>query len=489
MKRIVVMLLAFLLITPTALAETNDQPSDWAKESITKAVEVGLSTEATTKGYTENINRQEFATLVVKLCEKVLGKELELPDQNPFVDTEDTYILKAYKAGIVNGINADHFDPTANIMREQIAVMYVNAMKMLEKELGRDFIDEEALTTFSDEDSFSSYAADSIRIASANGIISGYNNAFDPQGLATKEQALVLGLRSFYLTKDINEVIEKSTEYYKAVESLDMSGELLFDMSMEEQGTEMAMIMAMTFDIEEILEPIQVKMVMDGNMVMTFMGTENAVPFSMEQYMIHENDEFITYSVSKDPMTGESIYQKMAVPFDIADLSTLNQMDTITDFEAFGRYRLINEEVINNQTIYTVAMTINMDEDTIALLEGVMGDLSQLGVDSSLLTQFNGLEFVYKFDAATGQILGVEADLGNFLNNLINDLMASEELGTEEVAQDFNFKINTFTMKFNYDGVNSIEEIVVPEEVINNAVDISELLQQLESTEGINVEE
>ena len=59
---------------------------------------------------TKPITREEFAELAVLLYEKVTDKS-ETVSPNPFTDTTNPQILKAYKLGITAGTSQTTFSP------------------------------------------------------------------------------------------------------------------------------------------------------------------------------------------------------------------------------------------------------------------------------------------------------------------------------------------------------------------------------------------
>lgn len=61
--------------------------------------------------------------LTVKLYEAMSGKLAEVPKQNPFRDTQDPEVLKAYGLGFVTGLTEDTFGGEEPVTREQAAVM------------------------------------------------------------------------------------------------------------------------------------------------------------------------------------------------------------------------------------------------------------------------------------------------------------------------------------------------------------------------------
>ena len=50
------------------------------------------------------------------------------PIDNPFTDTNDEYVLKAYALGITFGTSETTFTPNAEITREQMATMLTRAL-------------------------------------------------------------------------------------------------------------------------------------------------------------------------------------------------------------------------------------------------------------------------------------------------------------------------------------------------------------------------
>jgi len=200
---------------------------------------------------------------------------------------------------------------------------------------------------------------------------------------------------------------------------------------------------------------------------------------NVEEYMVQEGEELIYYSVSDDPSTGEKIYEKFVSPFQEQDLEIFTQMDTLTDFESFANFRLINKEVVDGKTIDTIVMMIDMDEEAMELIDALVGDMwGATGLDSSLLLMLNGIEIIYQFDAETGAVISVEFDLGDYLNSIFNELAALEDIA--EDVENLNIEINDFIVKAEYTSVNEIEDIEIPQEVIDNAIDYTESIESLE---------
>ncbi len=216
--------------------------SDWAKPELEKAKELGLiPTVLDGADLTKPITRAEFAAVSVKAYEKLSGTAAIPAVNNPFTDTKDVEVLKAYNTGITSGVSADKFDPDALLNREQAATMLTRTFKAAcwegwTLELDSTYIahtlktvsphgeavylnvSETAnntaggvvynrVTMFADDKDISSWAKDSVYFMAANGIINGVgDNKFAPKNVtsedqakgyanATREQALIIAVR------------------------------------------------------------------------------------------------------------------------------------------------------------------------------------------------------------------------------------------------------------------------------------------------------
>ena len=106
-----------------------EKVDDWAKDEMREADEKGLIPETfMKKDATNPITRLDFAAITVKLYEAISGKKAEPAANNPFTDTSDDYVLKAYALGITKGTSETTFTPNAEITREQMATMIDRAL-------------------------------------------------------------------------------------------------------------------------------------------------------------------------------------------------------------------------------------------------------------------------------------------------------------------------------------------------------------------------
>lgn len=176
--------------------------SEWAKPEVEKAVALDIMPPALlSTDLTQPISRADFAAISVNVYEAMSGNIVDAVS-DPFRDTNDGSVLKAYSAGIVNGTSDTTFDPDGLLTREQAATMLTRAYKKTVFP-GWSLADDQSFRLsytssggFSDSGSISGYAAESVDYMSANGVINGVgNNRFDPKSSVTREQAIAIAVR------------------------------------------------------------------------------------------------------------------------------------------------------------------------------------------------------------------------------------------------------------------------------------------------------
>ena len=172
---------------------TWSKASEWAEPELKEASKENLIPEIFDEAnLTKNITRKEFAHTVVKMYEKITGQKTVPIAKNPFTDTKDKEVLKAYNIGITNGTSDTTFSPDALITREQMATMMTRALT----KAGKDTSRPESAKLFADDSEFSGYARDSIYYMSSIEIIKGVGeNKFNAKGNASREQALAISIR------------------------------------------------------------------------------------------------------------------------------------------------------------------------------------------------------------------------------------------------------------------------------------------------------
>jgi hypothetical protein len=180
--------------------------SQWAMEELKKADSLGLI-PSSLKGadMTKPITREEFAELAVLLYEKAEGKASTPVSPNPFKDTSNPQILKAFNLGIVKGTSATTFAPKELTNREQVATMLSRAIRVMAP--SSDFSTAGA-PSFNDRKDISGWALEHVLYMAKMGIIKGTDGKFMPKAVTTaqtaagyatttREQAIAMSVRSF----------------------------------------------------------------------------------------------------------------------------------------------------------------------------------------------------------------------------------------------------------------------------------------------------
>lgn len=108
----------------------NFNNSDWATQSLFDAYENDLIPAILLEeDLALPVYRDEFAAVAVKLYEAFTGQAVPAARENPFTDTSDPEVLKAYSLGLVNGTGATTYGPRQKLTREQAATMLTRVYK------------------------------------------------------------------------------------------------------------------------------------------------------------------------------------------------------------------------------------------------------------------------------------------------------------------------------------------------------------------------
>ncbi len=170
----------------------KDVGTHWAAGTIERAIKLDIA-----KGYQDgtfrpngNVTRAEFATFI--------SRALKLPtasSQPEFSDTDLTkawakpYIAQVVEAGLINGYTDQTFKPDRAITRAELAVIIARAAGLQSNGTGTQL-------TFKDSADVPAWALKAIEAAVEAGLIQGKSgNLFDPNGQATRAEALTMIMR------------------------------------------------------------------------------------------------------------------------------------------------------------------------------------------------------------------------------------------------------------------------------------------------------
>lgn len=175
--------------------------SDWAKEELIKAEKEGLIPNTLAKkDFTEKITRKDFVAVAVKLYEVISKKQATPSLVNPFIDTDDEEVLKAYQLGITKGTSEDTFSPDHEITREQMATMLTRTLFIAGIEIQNGL---PVMTPFADDDVLHDWGRNAVYFMAGFDIIKGIGeNQFGGLNPSTIEQSLAIVLRSVTVYQD-----------------------------------------------------------------------------------------------------------------------------------------------------------------------------------------------------------------------------------------------------------------------------------------------
>lgn len=192
-----------LLPAPCADAAKTYQCSPWAKEAVERAVALGILPDSlATANLTKPVTRAEFAAVSVNTYAHMSKKTVQPCNPNPFNDTDDVDVLRAYNAQLTDGTGDGAFSPKENLTREAGATMLARAYKHVIYP-GYTLANDATFTLwysrpafFADDGAISDWAYTSVNFMSENDIINGLgDNRFGPKDTMTREQAIAIAVR------------------------------------------------------------------------------------------------------------------------------------------------------------------------------------------------------------------------------------------------------------------------------------------------------
>lgn len=171
--------------------------SSWAIAELNEAAAYGFITDRIKNDMDAPVTREEFCEVVMRLYGKT-GEDVPV-GTSPFTDTNNPEILKAARLGIVLGVGGGRFAPRDLIKRQEIAVMVVRAVAACQPDLD---LTPEDVGRFRDETKIAPWAFDAIRWLYGKDIFKGLpDGRIDPLGTTTREQAVILVLRTYEYLK------------------------------------------------------------------------------------------------------------------------------------------------------------------------------------------------------------------------------------------------------------------------------------------------
>ncbi len=195
-KRFFSLALAFLMLLSFGVAAS--QPSEWARDEVGKEYPAMFESMQVQFEYQRPITRAEFAMMAFDVYSHLNGSAPEIEAKNKFVDLGpeiiNTFVPLVQALGIVNGVSATEFAPTAGLTRQELCTMLARIYIKLDPSAEGEIIAAAGnIDTFSDSGEIAPWAVDALTLAVSRGIVKGVGeNLLSPTGPVTVEQAMVI---------------------------------------------------------------------------------------------------------------------------------------------------------------------------------------------------------------------------------------------------------------------------------------------------------
>lgn len=197
MKRIlsfIVVLTLILSMVPTALAFEN--VSGWAEESVETMDDLGLIPDSLLDtDLKKGITRLDMCRIAMETYEFLTLRDIPVPALNPFKDTDDEDVARAYAVGLVKGNGNGTFKPDQILTRAEFFCFVSNLLNAVGYPI--DESDYAGLDAFSDAASLPSWAVQQTKLAVGLGIVKGDDGRLAFNDKTTAEQAITMFCRAY----------------------------------------------------------------------------------------------------------------------------------------------------------------------------------------------------------------------------------------------------------------------------------------------------
>ncbi len=188
-----------------AKIEMADIKGHWAEKAIDTFVKLQII-----KGYGDgqfkpngNITRAEFAMLISRAFDISGGADHSAAMSDISSHWAKEAIEKLANAGVIGGYGDGTFKPNQTISREEMAIILSRIVNL--SGVNKD----DSKGNFTDISIASSFATNAIKDVAEAGIINGKSNgAFDPQGNATRAEALTIVLNALNLHPQVKNLVD-----------------------------------------------------------------------------------------------------------------------------------------------------------------------------------------------------------------------------------------------------------------------------------------
>lgn len=171
-----------------------DVPSPWAADGIHALSARGVVPVELLSTYKQGISRAEFMALIANIYEHARGPGM-VQGSMPFTDIAQcdyrNQIALCYSLGIINGVDETLFAPDMTLTRQQCAKIICNMIQ----EINGLPITSSVTLPYGDMAQIDDWALPFVRYAYEYQLMMGTGVNFEPDGILTREQAMILAER------------------------------------------------------------------------------------------------------------------------------------------------------------------------------------------------------------------------------------------------------------------------------------------------------
>ena len=233
-------------------------PSEWAKEDVDKAFQIGILDSGKTYYYGSFITREEFCEFVNRLISIESNHSAATPKntEKTFVDTDNPAILSMHTNGIINGKGNNIFAPNDLLTREETAVIFERLINLI----GCEIVYTDDVIEYDDGESISDWSWNSIQLVSHIGLMNGYSgNVFYPKSHLSTEEAVVTVMRAYNLIEKSKPIPENASFTDKLNHQMPKDENYMFSPMSIKMALAMAANGAEGNTKEEILNALQIE--------------------------------------------------------------------------------------------------------------------------------------------------------------------------------------------------------------------------------------
>lgn len=171
---------------------SEDQYNSDTYQNLLDEIEFDFLPDEDLVKLSEPVSRKDYCEIIIELYEYLMNErtgnipKIDLPEKNPFRDTSDQNILKAYKLGLIVGKGNGYFKPNDKLKLQEKAVILYKTLKLVNPEI----IKEIGKLNIKSESKINEWAEEALAYLTNHNIITPDEDGYiDPNDTITVEDA------------------------------------------------------------------------------------------------------------------------------------------------------------------------------------------------------------------------------------------------------------------------------------------------------------